>query len=187
MRRLGTVISVLAILVLGLTTTVGRSTSAQEATPAACPTTTEEENVGLINQLHETLDAGEDTSSLFADEYVIHVPSGEDITSDSSTWLSDRLADYPDLTLTENLVAAQDDIVAVYVTWSGTQQGADETMGVPATGQDAEWASAVFFRIECGKIVELWPVSDTLGQLMDLGVITDEELQSTQSMATPTS
>jgi hypothetical protein len=45
--------------------------------------------------------------------------------------------------------------------------------------------SAVFFRIECGKISEVWPVSDRLGQLRDLGVITEEELQSVDAMATP--
>jgi hypothetical protein len=45
--------------------------------------------------------------------------------------------------------------------------------------------SAVFFRIECGKVSEVWPVSDRLGQLRDLGVITVEELQSADGVATP--
>ena len=161
--------------------------SAQEATPAACPTTTEEENAALISQLDAALDAGQDGSAFFADDVVIHLASGEDVPGASFSWRPDLLADYPNLTLKEDLVVAQDDLVAVHVTFSGTQEGADERMGVPATGNDAEWASTVFFRIACGKITEMWPVSDNLGLLMDLGVITDEELQSAESMATPTS
>jgi hypothetical protein len=43
------------------------------------------------------------------------------------------------------------------------------------------------FRLECGNLVELWAVFGNLGLLMDLGVITEEELQSAESMATPTS
>jgi predicted ester cyclase len=187
MQRCPMLLSAIIGLFLVVAVSVQPRAIAQEATPAACPTTTEEENVALITQLHEALDAGEDASSLFGAEHVIHVATGEDITNNSPTWLSDRLADYPDLTLTEDLAVAQDDLVAVYVTWSGTQEGADETMGVPATGQKAEWASTVIFRIECGKIVELWPVTDTLGLLMDLGVITEEELQNAEGMATPTS
>jgi hypothetical protein len=45
--------------------------------------------------------------------------------------------------------------------------------------------SAVFFRIECGKISEVWPVSDRLRQLRDLGLIREEELHSADAMATP--
>ena len=41
------------------------------------------------------------------------------------------------------------------------------------------------FRIECGKIAEIWAVADELGRLQRLGVITDEELQSVTPLATP--
>jgi hypothetical protein len=45
--------------------------------------------------------------------------------------------------------------------------------------------SAVFFRIACGKISEVRPVSDRLGQLRDLGVITEERLRGAAGVATP--
>jgi predicted ester cyclase len=185
-RRLGSLIGILALLVVGLSTPGGQRVSAQEATPGACPTTTAEENAALITELDADLDAGQDGSDLFADDFVIHLASGEDIPGTSLNWRADRLADYPNLTVTQDLVVAQDDLVAIHAIFSGTQQGADERMGVPATGKDAEWASTVFFRIACGKIAEMWPVSDNLGLLMDLGVITEEELQSAESAATPT-
>jgi hypothetical protein len=57
-------------------------------------------------------------------------------------------------------------------------------LDIPA-GLTSDWVSAVFFRIECGKISEVWPVSDRLAQLRDLEVITEEELQSADAMATP--
>ena len=41
------------------------------------------------------------------------------------------------------------------------------------------------FRIECGKIAEIWAVADDLGRLQRLGVITNKELQSVAPPATP--
>jgi hypothetical protein len=43
------------------------------------------------------------------------------------------------------------------------------------------------FRIECGKIAEIWTVADDLGRLQRLGVITPDELQSAEPVATPSS
>jgi hypothetical protein len=48
-----------------------------------------------------------------------------------------------------------------------------------------EWVSIGIFRIECGKIAEIWAVADDLGRLQRLGMITDEELQSVAPQATP--
>jgi hypothetical protein len=58
---------------------------------------------------------------------------------------------------------------------------------VAVTWQQADWVSAVFFRFDCGKIAEGWSISDNLGMLEDLGVITDEELQSAEPEATSAS
>jgi hypothetical protein len=41
------------------------------------------------------------------------------------------------------------------------------------------------FRFACGKIAEIWAVADDLGRLQQLGIITAEELASTEAMATP--
>jgi predicted ester cyclase len=180
-------IAVVFAIMLGLWSTLGVA-RAQDATPEACASTTEEENTALVTRLYTALDAGEDIAPLFAPEFVIHVPTtGEAMTTTTPTWLTDRQSDFPDLAVTLERIIAQDDLVSVYVAWSGTQQGADETLGVPATGQSAEWVGTAFFRIECGAIAEIWPVGDNLGLLMDLGVITADELQSATTMATPTS
>ena len=87
--------------------------------------------------------------------------------------------------MTVERIVAEDDLVAAYLTWSGTHQDDDEEQGVSETGKSAEWMSAVFFQIDCGKIRDIWCVADNLGRLEDLGVITDEELQSADTVATP--
>ena len=77
-------------------------------------------------------------------------------------------------------------MVASYQRSTGTQQGdVEDEQGVPATGLATEWVSMGIFRIECGKIAEIWSVADDLGRLQRLGVITDEELQSAAPLATP--
>ena len=188
MHRPRIVVSLVTVALLSLVIPGQRTAiSAQDATPAACPTTTEEENAALVTRLFAAVEAGEDLVPFYAAEHIVHTAAGEDLPNNSPSWFSDRLAAYPDRTVSLEQVVAQDDRVAVYATWSGTQQEDDATRGLPATGQHAEWAQTVFYRIECGTIVEVWPVTDTLGLLTDLGFITDEEVQSIEPLATPTS
>src|SRR5215213_10179962 len=187
MRRLVSPILVIAVLVLGLMAIMGRSVGAQDATPAACPTTTEDENATLVTHLFAAVAAGEDVTRFYAAKHIVHTAAGQDLPNTAPNWFTDRLAAYPDRTVALDQVVAQDDRVAVYATWRGTQSEDDETRDLPATGRQAEWVQTVFYRIECGTIVEVWPVTDTLGLLTDLGFITDEEMHSTESLATPTS
>ena len=157
----------------------------QEATPAACPVTTPEENIALITELYDVLEAGTDPVPLLAPDYTAHLSDGV-TRSNFQGWSAETREDFAGLSITPERMIAQDDLVAAYVTWSGTHQDANENLGFPATGQKAEWVVSTFFRIECGKIAEAWPVADALDQLEELGVITDDELQSVEDAATPT-
>jgi hypothetical protein len=58
-------------------------------------------------------------------------------------------------------------------------------VSIPEDQRHAEWVGAVFFRVECGKIAEVRPVIDRLGNLRDLGVISDQDLQTADPIATP--
>ena len=164
---------------------------AQEATPAAdCPATTPEENKELVHRWFAALSGGtsDDVADLAAADIVYHDPSPreESQTGGTEEWASDRAQDYPDLQVTVEQVIAEDDMVASYQRYTGTQQGdVEDERGVPATGLATEWVSMGLFRIECGKIAEIWAVADDLGRLQRLGVITDEELQSVAPLATP--
>jgi steroid delta-isomerase-like uncharacterized protein len=164
---------------------------AQEATPAAdCPATTPEENKALVERWFAALSGGasEDVANLAAADIVYHDPSPreESQTGGTEEWASDRGQDYPDLEVTVEQMIADGDMVASYQRYTGTQQGdVEDERGVPATGLATEWVSMGLFRIECGKIAEVWAVADDLGRLQRLGVITDEELQSVEPVATP--
>jgi steroid delta-isomerase-like uncharacterized protein len=164
---------------------------AQEATPAAdCPATTPEEKKALVERWFAALSGGasEDVANLAAADIVYHDPSPreESQTGGTEEWASDRGQDYPDLEVTVEQVIAEGDMVASYQRYTGTQQGdVEDERGVPATGLATEWVSMGLFRIECGKIAEVWAVADDLGRLQRLGVITDEELQSVEPVATP--
>ena len=164
---------------------------AQEATPAAdCPATTPEENKELVHRWFVALSGGTsgDLADLAAADIVYHDPSPreESQTGGTEDWASDRTQDYPDLQVTVEQVIAEDDMVASYQRYTGTQQGdVEDERGVPAIGLATEWVSMGLFRIECGKIAEIWAVADDLGRLQRLGVITDQELQSVAPLATP--
>ena len=60
------------------------------------------------------------------------------------------------------------DRVAVRWTGSGTHVG--EMNGIPPTGKDVRVDALSIFRMEGGKIAEMWEVWDTLGFLQQLGV-----------------
>ena len=164
---------------------------AQEATPASdCPATTPEENKALVERWFAALSGGtsDDVADLAAADVVYHDPSPREEAQTGGTegWASDREQDYPDLQVTVEQMIAEGDTVASYQRYTGTQQGdVEDEQGVPATGLTTEWVSMGLFRIECGKIAEIWSVADDLGKLQGLGVITDEELQSVAPLATP--
>jgi steroid delta-isomerase-like uncharacterized protein len=163
---------------------------AQEATPAGCPATTPEENKALVERWFAALSGGtsDDVADLAAADIVYHDPAPREEAQSGGTedWASDRAQDYPDLQVTVEEVIAEGDMVASYQRYTGTHQGdVEDERGVPATGLATEWVSMGIFRIECGKIAEIWAVADDLGRLQRLGVITDEELQSVAPLATP--
>ena len=168
--------------------------AAQEATPTAaeCPATTAEQNKEIVNQFLEAVHSGHDAAAadLTADGIEYYAPRKGEREGDPEGFLQGQRASFPDATMTVDLLVAEGETVAAYVTWSGTLQGETVTfsgqdVSSPEGQRDAEWVGAIFFQVECGKITEVWPVIDRLGHLMDLGVITEEDLHSTDAMATP--
>jgi steroid delta-isomerase-like uncharacterized protein len=75
---------------------------------------------------------------------------------------------FPDAHMETRLVAAEDDLVAVWVTFAGTHQA---PMGpYPATGRQMESETFGFFRLEQGKIKESWVTWDNVAMLAQLGL-----------------
>lgn len=183
-----------ATLTLGLAVSVPVArVAAQEATPAAeCPVTTPEENKALVTQWFDALGSGDadGVAALAADDVVFHdaTPEGSEETGGTEDWANSRQADYPDLTVTVDRLIAEGDLVASAQHYTGTQQGdTEDQLGLPVTGVKVEWLSMAHFRFECGKIAEIWTVADELGRLERLGIITEDELQDAEPVATPSS
>jgi steroid delta-isomerase-like uncharacterized protein len=77
---------------------------------------------------------------------------------------------FPDAAATIDTILAEDDLVAIRWTTTGTHEG--DFGGLPATGARVVMTGMEIFRIEDDQIVERWSNSDTLGLLQQLGVVT---------------
>ena len=86
---------------------------------------------------------------------------------DFKAFLKHDLAVIPDGSQEIHFMLSEDDRVAVYATYRGTQSG---PMGpFPPSGRVAETPFIGIARIEDGKIAELWVEWDNLGILTQLG------------------
>jgi predicted ester cyclase len=77
--------------------------------------------------------------------------------------MGDFLSAFPDLRYTFDKFIAKDDYV---VTATGTQKG--PFAGRPSSGRTATWTGINIFRIECGKIAEVWSEVDAVSRAQQL-------------------
>jgi steroid delta-isomerase-like uncharacterized protein len=76
-------------------------------------------------------------------------------------------ASTPDQKITLEMLVAEGDLVAAYATYTGTQTG---PLGeLPAKGKSMDSKFVTFFRIESGRIAQLWVEWDNLTMLTQLG------------------
>jgi len=183
MRRLSFSLAVVGLLVLGAMGAMGPSTSAQDASPAArpsagCPTTTEEENAAIARRWHEEAINRHDLTVL--DEIL-----APDAAHDSATFsanpgpravLGALLTGFPDVQHTVEAVITEGDLVVIRYTATGTHTG--EFQGYAPTGKRVTWTGINIYRLECGRIAEIWSEVDGLGRI--------EQLAGTETGATPT-
>ena len=66
----------------------------------------------------------------------------------------------------------EEDYVVAKVRMAGTNTGPYPRVSEP-TGRHTQWESMVLFRMEDGKIAELWGTSDRMGMLTQLGILSD--------------
>lgn len=89
---------------------------------------------------------------------------------------------FPDLTNKVNLVVADGDLVAQYVTATGTMLG--EIGGMPPSGKQATWNSMHLVRFRDGLITEHWVVVDQLGMFQQLGFVQMSEQAQASGLPT---
>jgi steroid delta-isomerase-like uncharacterized protein len=73
----------------------------------------------------------------------------------------------PDLTVTIDVLVAEEDLVAARTTTRGTHLG--PLLGIPATGRPVAVDGSDIVRIEDGRIVEHWGLTNSVGLLQQVG------------------
>lgn len=133
----------------------------------------EEANKAIVRTFVETMNAREldALDTLVAADVVRHSQAtpGLEINSlaEFRAFLKTDFAAVPDSRQEVHMMVADGDMVAVWATYSGTQQG---QMGpFPPTGKTISADFAGFLRIEDAKIAEIWVIWDNVTILTQLG------------------
>jgi steroid delta-isomerase-like uncharacterized protein len=107
---------------------------------------------------------------LLADNFALHVPlpAAPGIQGISDVVTTCRAA-FEHLSVTVEDTVAEGDKVAARFTARGIHKG--DFMGLPPTGKPITMTGIEIFRIENGKIAELWGEANLLGLMGQLGII----------------
>jgi len=81
-------------------------------------------------------------------------------------WLGTQWKTFPELTITDYFTVAQGDIVAAHWKARGTSKG--DFLMLPPTGEVVEYEGSSMYRIEDGKIAEIWETRNTLAIMRQL-------------------
>ncbi len=82
-------------------------------------------------------------------------------------FLQEDASTFPDSVQTLRHAVAEGDLVAIWATYEGTQQG---PMGpFPPSGRKMRVDFAAFLRIQSGKVAEMWVTWDNVAALVQLG------------------
>lgn len=143
----------------------------------ACgPTTSKqlEDNKNLIHRFTASTNAADWDAfdELLTEDFSRHCQATPDVQVTSREEFKKLqesfLVSMPDQHITIEMLIAEDDMVAGYATYSGTFTG---PMGeFQPTGKSVESKFISFFRIEEGRIAELWVEWDNLTMLTQMGL-----------------
>ena len=134
---------------------------------------TSEENKDLVRRFGEAMNSRRHDllDEIVAPDFVRHCQATPEVAVKSleqfKEFLRQDAAVFPDSTQTLKHMLAEDDMVAVWVTYEGTQRG---QMGpFPPSGRRMAVDFGAFLRVENGKIAEMWVTWDNMAALAQLG------------------
>jgi steroid delta-isomerase-like uncharacterized protein len=135
---------------------------------------TEQNKASARQFIEEVLNQGNMSriNDLLAPDFVEHeeLPPGVPRDREGVTLLMTMLRSaFPDFKATIDDMIAEGDKVVVRMTWTGTQQG--EFMGLPPSGKPMSIGVIDIFRMDRGKLVEHWGLSDTMSMMEQLGAM----------------
>ena len=135
--------------------------------------TTSEQNKAVIRRFWEAMNSRQldGLDDLIATDVVRHCQATPGLDVRSLNQVKDFLRQdtevFPDSTQTITHLVAEDDLVAIWATYEGTQKG---PMGpFPPSGITARFDFGAVFRLENGKISEWWVTWDNMAILRALG------------------
>ena len=134
-----------------------------------------DENKALVRRFYEEVwDRGNSDFAfeVFADDYIRHDlrPTGALPGPEGQKRIADDFrAAFPDLRVTVDLMVGEGDYVVGRWTASGTHLGSWGAL--EATGRQATFSAVNVFRIENGKVVEIWNHRDDFGLSEQIGSV----------------
>jgi predicted ester cyclase len=146
---------------------------AQEATPAGCATTTEDENVDIAQQWVDVWDSGSVAGfeHLVSPDVVHHFGVRPDAVGLEA--FQGQVAGFhegfSDFAATTDDVIADGDLVAIRYTATGTHDGT--FFGTAATGNEVTWTGISILRIACGTVAESWSEVSGVELWQQLGLL----------------
>lgn len=130
-------------------------------------------NKEVIRRFYQAIDQGDTTvvETLFAPEWENIDPALPSMRGleGARTLISMFTASFPDFTSEIELMAAEDNRVAIRAWHTGTHHG--PFMGVPATGKSVTVSATGIYTLQDGKIIQNRVVFDAFGLLQQLGVV----------------
>jgi len=129
-----------------------------------------EENKALVRRVVDSWNQRElgKFFEVLAPEYVEHLPTGDVSLKQLKDYAYTFFNAFPDIHITVKDMVAEGDKVAVLVNWKATHRG--EYMGIPPTGKKIDITVAFLTRIEAGRWVEFWNVTD-VSLIQQLGMM----------------
>jgi steroid delta-isomerase-like uncharacterized protein len=101
-------------------------------------------------------------------DFVVHTAHGDlPLSADMAAAAEERKA-LPDMRMTVNRMIAENDLLVVHWTATGTNTG--DGMGFHATGAKISIPGMTIFRFKAGKISEEWSVYDLLAGYIQAGL-----------------
>jgi steroid delta-isomerase-like uncharacterized protein len=132
-----------------------------------------ETNKNVVNRFNEALNNGNFDlfDELLTSDFVRHCQATSDVQvrspEDYKRFNQQFVTTFPDARTTIHFLVAEGDMVAAYATLTGTQKGSFGSL--PASGKKIKSDFISIFRMENGKIAELWVEWDNLAILTQLG------------------
>jgi steroid delta-isomerase-like uncharacterized protein len=109
--------------------------------------------------------------SLLASDMIDHTPSSGPVVGrePGKALIASFARAFPDTTLRVDLMVAEADCVAAFVSYRSTHTG--PFMGHPPTGNVVRVSGMDIMRYRDGQVIELWSQFDDLGLLQQLGIV----------------